>query len=47
MIMIFLGGGRRRMVRFEDIVSISKYHNNDDRLKWNLYNIPIIAATRL
>lgn len=24
----------------EDVVSITKYHKNDDRLKWNLLNIP-------
>lgn len=36
----FLAVGDAEWCDLEDIVSISKYHNNDDRLKWNLYNIP-------
>lgn len=36
----FLAVGDAEWCDLEDIVNISKYHNNDDRLKWNLYNIP-------
>ncbi|HNA25579.1 MAG TPA: hypothetical protein PKI24_16175 [Nitrospira sp.] len=36
----FLAVGDAEWCDLEDIVNISKYHKNHDRLKWNLYNIP-------
>jgi hypothetical protein len=36
----FLQIGDSTYVVLEDIVSITKFHNNEDRLKWNLFNIP-------
>lgn len=36
----FLAVGDSEYDVLDDIVSISKYHNNEDRLKWNLFNLP-------
>ena len=36
----FLEVGDATWEEIEDIVNTTKYHNNNDRLAWNLYNIP-------
>ena len=36
----FLQVGDAEYCDLEDIVSITRYHKNDDRLAWDLYNIP-------
>lgn len=36
----FLAVGDAEWCDLEDIVGITTFHKNDDRLKWNLYNIP-------
>ncbi len=36
----FLEVGDATWEEIEDIVNTTKYHKNDDRLAWNLYNIP-------
>jgi hypothetical protein len=36
----FLQCGDARWEDLEDIVRITRYHGNDDRLKWDLYNLP-------
>ena len=36
----FLHFGDAEHCDLEDIVSTTRYHKNDDRLAWNLYNIP-------
>ncbi len=36
----FLAVGDAEWCDLEDIVGITKYHKNDDRLRWNLYNLP-------
>jgi hypothetical protein len=36
----FLEAGDATWEELEDIVNTTKYHNNGDRLAWNLYNIP-------
>jgi hypothetical protein len=36
----YLAVGDAEWCDLEDIVNITRYHENDDRLNWNLYNIP-------
>lgn len=36
----YLEVGDAEWADLEDIVSITKYHKNEDRLKWDLFNIP-------
>jgi len=36
----YLAVGDAEWCDLEDIVSTTRYHKNDDRLKWNLYNLP-------
>jgi hypothetical protein len=36
----YLAVGDSKHDVLDDIVDITKYHKNDDRLNWNLYNIP-------
>jgi hypothetical protein len=36
----FLAVGDAEWCDIEDIVTTTRYHKNDSRLKWNLYNIP-------